>query len=69
MLKGVVIIEPKDWTPDDGAGAIQETLYDTYAEAVQAYRDADTDANIVTLWQTDERWYNRIQRKAPEEIE
>ena len=68
MTKGVVIIQPKDWTPDDGSEGISETLYNTYAEAVTAYEETDKDANFVTLWQCDDRWFNRIQRKAPEVI-
>ena len=68
MFKGVVIIQPKDWTPDEGPEGLQETLYDTYAEAIEAYNTANKDANIVTLFQTNENWYNRIQRLVPEPI-
>ena len=68
MFKGVVIIQPKDWTPDDGPEGLQEILYDTYSEAVEAYNAVDKDTNIVTLWQTNENWYNRIERLPTEPI-
>ena len=69
MKTGILIIQPKDWTPDDGPELLQELLFLTYQEAVDAYFETDRDANIVTLWEANEKHYNRIQRKAPEAIE
>lgn len=69
MRKGILLIQPKDWTPDDGPDGLQEIHYSTYQEAVDAYFETDRVANIVTLWEANERFYNRIQRKAPEAIE
>ena len=68
MLKGVVTIQPKDWTPDDGNEGLQEILYETYAEAIDAYNAVDKDINIVSLFQCNEVWYNRIERKGPDPI-
>ena len=47
----------------------KELQFLTYQEAVDAYFEADREANIVTLWEANERFYNRIERKAPEAIE
>ena len=69
MKTGILIIQPKDWTPDDGSEALQELHFVTYQEAVDAYFEIDRDANIVVLKEANENYYNRIQRKPPEAIE
>ena len=46
MKTGILIIQPKDWTPDDGPEALQELHFLIYQEAVDAYFEIDRDAEL-----------------------
>jgi hypothetical protein len=60
-MKGVLIVQPKDWTPAGGPEGVVETLYETFTEAETAYNATDSDINWVTLWQCNDVWYDRRQ--------
>jgi hypothetical protein len=58
-MKGVSIKLLKTWTPDDGSEFIEETIHDSYEEALEVWETADLNIYYVSIWTCNDIGYNR----------
>ena len=59
-MKGVSIVQPKDWIPDNGPDEVIEILHEVYAEAEAVWGSTDHDINYVSIFTCNDIWFNRI---------
>ena len=57
--KSITILQPKTWTPSDGADAIIETRHDDLEAGFAYWNASDRDENWVSVWECNEIYFDR----------